>query len=194
MTDPDDLLRMLDLGGSDGGDRPAANLAITAGDPKPPVHTSPTVLDLDDWALRKGREVLADSERMQALKLSEHEAADFFASAFLPDPQLLEGCQDRRRHEFIAQMFETPEYRSLHATTMLQEVASSIAANAFADQFAALKQDEKAGAGKDGSDREMATLRAVGRALNKATAEVEEARETAAAMGMGPGSPGSNDP
>jgi uncharacterized protein with von Willebrand factor type A (vWA) domain len=40
----------------------------------------------------------------------------------------------------------------------------------------------------------MATLRAVGRALSKAREEVEEMREAAAALGMGPGSPGSNDP
>jgi uncharacterized protein with von Willebrand factor type A (vWA) domain len=40
----------------------------------------------------------------------------------------------------------------------------------------------------------MATLRAVGRALSKAAEEVEECKEAAAAMGMGPGLPGSNDP
>src|SRR5262249_27235695 len=160
------LLRLLDLGGNDPGNEPAANLAIDPDEPEQPVPASPTALDLDDWSLRKGREVLADSERMQALKLTDHEAADFFASAFLPDPRLLEGCQDRRRHEFIARMFQTPEYRALHATTMLQEVASTIAANAFAEQFAALKQDEKAGTGKDETDREMATLRAVGRGLS----------------------------
>jgi hypothetical protein len=47
---------------------------------------SPTALDLDEWALRKGRDVLADSERLQALNPGEHAIADFHASAFLPDP------------------------------------------------------------------------------------------------------------
>ena len=40
----------------------------------------------------------------------------------------------------------------------------------------------------------MATLRAVGRALGEASKEVEECREAAAALGLGPGAPGSNDP
>jgi uncharacterized protein with von Willebrand factor type A (vWA) domain len=40
----------------------------------------------------------------------------------------------------------------------------------------------------------MATLRAVGRAVTEASKEVEECKEAAAAMGMGPGAPGSNDP
>ena len=37
-------------------------------------------------------------------------------------------------------------------------------------------------------------MRAVGRALSKATEEVEEMREAVSALGMGPGAPGSNDP
>src|SRR5262245_47458300 len=111
---------MLDLGGNDDASELAADLAISPDEAKPHVQTSPTALDLDDWALRKGREVLAESERMQALNLTEHEAADFFAAAFLPDPRLLEGCEDRRRHEFISQLFETPEYNALHTATMLQ--------------------------------------------------------------------------
>src|SRR6185436_19324070 len=36
--------------------------------------------------------------------------------------------------------------------------------------------------------------RAVGRALTRAKEEVEEMREAAGALGLGPGSPGSNDP
>src|SRR5439155_15114462 len=39
-----------------------------------------------------------------------------------------------------------------------------------------------------------ATLRAVGRALAAARDEVAEMKEAAAALGMGPGAPGSNDP
>jgi uncharacterized protein with von Willebrand factor type A (vWA) domain len=43
-------------------------------------------------------------------------------------------------------------------------------------------------------DHETDPLRAVGRALAKATEEVGEMSEAAAALGLGPGSPGSNDP
>jgi uncharacterized protein with von Willebrand factor type A (vWA) domain len=45
-----------------------------------------------------------------------------------------------------------------------------------------------------GLGRDMATLRAVGRALLRAGAEVGELHEAAAAVGMGPGLPGGNDP
>src|SRR5262249_35047478 len=160
--------------------------------------------------LRKGREVLAESPRLQELGLGEHAIADFHAAAFLPDPRLLPGCVDPRRTEFLTQLFETPEYHALHTTTVLQEAASVIAATAFAEQFAELaKEDEheadeadrdetgkpprgtegagkedpgKVGAGKaggsgsgaEGGDREMATMRAVSRALSRAGDEVEE--------------------
>jgi uncharacterized protein with von Willebrand factor type A (vWA) domain len=40
----------------------------------------------------------------------------------------------------------------------------------------------------------VGVLRHVGKALAGASAEVEEARDAAAALGLGPGSPGSNDP
>jgi uncharacterized protein with von Willebrand factor type A (vWA) domain len=119
---------------------------------------------------------------------------------------------DPRRREFLAQLFETPEYHALHATTTLQEAASAVAATAFAEQFAALNKDERDHAAgtatpatgmdapgkkapdKEAMDREMEVLRAVGRALSAATEGVEEMREVTAALGMGPGSPGSNDP
>ena len=43
-------------------------------------------------------------------------------------------------------------------------------------------------------DHEMETLRDLGRAVSEASREVEECKEAAAALGMGPGAPGSNDP
>ena len=49
-------------------------------------------------------------------------------------------------------------------------------------------------AATDAVGEEMATLRAVGKALAAAREGVDECHEAAAAMGMGPGSPGSNDP
>jgi uncharacterized protein with von Willebrand factor type A (vWA) domain len=47
--------------------------------------------------------------------------------------------------------------------------------------------------GKGPADEEMATLRAVGKAVAEAGKEVEECKEACAALGLGPGSPGSND-
>src|SRR5207244_1057390 len=72
---------------------------------------------------------------------------------------------------------------------------AGIAAAAFAEQFAALRKEQQEGtAAGSGADAEIATLRAVGRALARAAEEVAEVREAAAACGLGEGSPGSNDP
>ena len=200
----EDLLRMLDLAGKDAAPGEVKEITVEEAQTKPKasprVSSSPTALDLDEWALRRGKEVLAESERLRNLDLGEEAVADFHASAFLPDPRLLDECADPRRREFLEQMFQTPVFHALHANTTLKEAASVIAATAFAEQFAALKEDEKekeksrSGGGKGEGDREMDTLRAVGRALSKATEEVEEMREATTALGMGPGSPGSNAP
>jgi uncharacterized protein with von Willebrand factor type A (vWA) domain len=105
-----------------------------------------------------------------------------------------ESCVDPRRQEFLKQLLDTPDYQALHERTLLNEVASEIAAYAFAAQFAQLKNELGERAGKATGDEEMSTLRAVGRALTEASKEVEELSEATGALGMGPGSPGSNDP
>src|SRR4051812_39027499 len=100
----DDLLKMLDLTGKEAAPEEEPHLAVfqeeTKANAPSRAHLSPTALDLDEWALRKGKEVLAESERLRGLDLCESAAADFHASAFLPDPQLLEACADPRRREF----------------------------------------------------------------------------------------------
>jgi uncharacterized protein with von Willebrand factor type A (vWA) domain len=154
---------------------------------------------VDAWGLRRGRDLVAESDRLRAAGTDEFAAADFFASAFDPDPRLVETCADPRRHQFLTQLLDTPEYRALHAATRLDDTAAAIAATHFAEQFARLKKEAEkghaagAGAGGTPSD-EMATLRAVGRAVAAAGAEVTELHEAAGALGMGPGAPGSNDP
>ena len=188
-----DLLKLLDLGGANVAPAGKVDLTFTSAETTAlSPSASPTALAVDEWGLRRGRDLLDESERLRRSTRDEFAAADFFTAAFTPDPQLMSDCTDRRRHEFIAQMLDTPEYRSLHTATMLDDTASSIAATAFAEQFSNLqKEDDKP---KDDLGREMATLRAVGRALAEAGKEVGECKEATAAMGMGPGCPGSNDP
>jgi uncharacterized protein with von Willebrand factor type A (vWA) domain len=187
---------MLDLAGKEAVPDKDDGLSITSTDTPaaPEGPASPTALKLDGWGLRRGEELLAESDRLKTLSLNQHEAADFFASAFEPSPELEEACVDPRRREFLAQLLDTPDYKALHASTMLNAAASEIAAAAFAEQFCALKQEAGLKPGKDAADRDTDTLRAVGKALAKATEEVEEASEATAALGLGPGSPGSNDP
>jgi hypothetical protein len=275
----DDLLRMLDLHGKEAKPPPTDEgdgLDIMPAEAPPPAaSSSPTALALDEWGLRRGREVLAESARIQRLALGAEAVADFHGAAFEPEPTLLPGCVDPCRHEFVRQLLQTPEYHALHAATSLDEAASAIAAAAFGEQFTRLKKElgedddaredredddgekaeagakaeavkeeapgkkadaagegpaREAGAGKEegatrrpgsgteaetarkptaareapfrarpaapagGLGRDMATLRSVGRALLRAGAEVAEMHEAAAALGMGPGTPGSNDP
>jgi uncharacterized protein with von Willebrand factor type A (vWA) domain len=198
--DPKDLLRMLDLDGKPPDTPTKAGVVATTPTPAaPPADVSATALEVDAWGLRRGRDLVAESDRLRAAGTDELAAADFFCAAFDPDPTLAGSCADPRRHRFVAQLLDTPEYRSLHAATRLDDTAAAIAAAHFAEQFAALNKEETgaraAGATPAGDDlgEEMATLRAVGRAVAGADTEVTELRE-AAALGLGPGSPGSNDP
>ncbi len=192
--DPNELLKMLDLGAKPprppDGSTPSHPAAP---DTPPPPDASPTALDVDEWALRRGRDLLAESDRLRAAGTDDHAAADFFTAAFDPDPRLTAACTEPLRRTFVAQLLDTPEYHALHAATRLDDTAAGIAAVHLAEQFAKLKREDGARAG-DTVQQEMATLRAVGRAVAAADREVGELHETAAALGMGPGSPGSTDP
>jgi uncharacterized protein with von Willebrand factor type A (vWA) domain len=200
--DPDELLKLLDLSAKparppDGATRTAAT------DPATPEGTgpkSPTALDVDEWGLRRGRDLVAESERVRQTGADAFAAADFFAAAFEPEPRLRPSCEDPRRHQFLARLLDTPEYRALHADTRLDDTAAAIAAGHFAEEFARLKADDTGGtgppapAGGDDLAGEVAALRAAGRAVAEARKEVDELKDAAAALGLGPGQPGSNDP
>src|SRR5205823_199322 len=147
---------------------------------------SPTALEVDEWGLRRGRDLVAESERLKKSGTDEFAAADFFAAGFDPEPKLMESCADCRRHQFLAQMLDTPEYHALHADTRLDDTAAGIAATHFAEQFAKLKKEDSkestsrsgsggtAGGGGDDLAHEMAALRAVGKAITEAGKEVTE--------------------
>jgi len=218
----DDLVKLLDLSGKQAApSKDDTELSITPTEVYSPITSAPassTVLELDDWGMRRGAEVLRESERLQTLGLDESAIADFFGAAFEPEPRLHESCVDQLRHDFVRQLLETPEYNALHTSTLLNQAASAIATTSFAEQFAALRKEtepeEREGGKKEeptprekketkgekptapepkheGVVDEMKVLRAVGQALTKASEEVEEAREAGNALGMG--NAGSND-
>lgn len=196
--DPQDLLSFLDLDAKPPILAEHASVIVSAAS-CPATLASPTALDVDAWGLRRGRDLVAESDRLRQSGTDESAAADFFAVAFDPDPRLLEACTDPLRREFVAQLLDTPECHSLRAATQLDDTASAIAAAHFADQFARLKKQESENTGgstspADEVGREMATLRAVGRALSEAGKEVDELKEAVGALGLGAGAPGSNDP
>ena len=199
--DPNELLKLLDLKAKP---PPADVPAGPAASPDSPAASkSPTALEVDAWGLRRGRDLLAESERLRKSCTDEFAAADFFTAGFEPEPKLTAGCVDPRRHQFLTQLLDTPEYRALHADTRLDDTAAAIAAGHFAEQFAKLQKEETQEptggsapqvSGDEGDlAGEMAALRAVGKAVTEAKKEVDELRDAASAMGLGAGEPGSND-
>jgi uncharacterized protein with von Willebrand factor type A (vWA) domain len=203
--DPNELLKLLDLKAPPSRSSDAALPAITAtsetSPPEQPETVSPTALEIDEWGLRRGRDLITESDRLRKSKVDEFAAADFFTVSFDPEPKLAGACADRRRHLFVSQLIDTPEYRVLHADTKLDDTASAIAAAHFAEQFQKLKSEDSKGATDESPaaaegdlEREMAALRAVGKAVTEARKEVDEFKDACAALGMGPGQPGSNDP
>src|SRR5206468_12335616 len=99
--DPNDLLKLLDL---DGKEAPSSVVPLSDVAPVParPSSTNPTALEVDAWGLRRGRDLIAESERLQRAGTDEFAAADFFAAAFDPDPRLQEACRDARRPQLVA--------------------------------------------------------------------------------------------
>ena len=183
----DALNKLLDL---DGG-----HLTSLGSEPtQKPAEASPTALKLDQWSLRKGSELLAESPRLRKLNLTSETVADLHAAAFLPDPELVESCSDPLRRGFIQELINTPAYQSLHEFTKLNSLASEIAACSFAEQFhllAARSPDPSQPSKPEGLD--VAVIAAASRASKEAADGVAELESVTQAMGMGAGELGSSD-
>lgn len=182
--DPD-VRTLLDLDGKEAG---PSTVEIIPNTPSAP-RASPTVLQLDAWAIRRGEQLLEESPRLRDWKLDAYALADFHACAFESEVVLARDCADARRKAFLTTLLETSDYRALHTLTMLDETASELAAVALARQYRDLRNKETSA--KPVADLE--TLRAVGQAMEEAEQEVAALRDTTAALGMGTGCPGGND-
>lgn len=126
--DPNELLQLLDLKAKPPPtDAPAVSASGATVDTLSPT-ACPTAVEVDAWGLRRGRDLVAESKRLQACGTDEFAAADFFAVAFEPEPRLTAACSDPTRHQFVRQLLDTPEYRTLHADTKLDDIAAAIAA------------------------------------------------------------------
>ena len=183
----EELNKLLDL---EGGSLPSFGFESTTKAPE----ASPTALKLDQWSLRKGNELLAESPRLRKLNLSAACVSDLHAAAFLPNPELEDSCKDPLRREFIQELINTPDYQSLHASTKLNTVASEIAACSFAEQFHLLEArvpNPSQPSKPEGLD--VAVIASASRASKDAADGVAELESVTQAMGMGPGEPGSSD-
>jgi uncharacterized protein with von Willebrand factor type A (vWA) domain len=192
---------LLDLLAKPTGD--TAELDVDEGCASLTQPESPTALKLDDWSIRRGKEVLSESERLrQTFELPEGEddpflsavgaaelaTADFHGAAFEPDPKLAERPKNERISRYMKQLMNTPEFQALHAETQLDEVASEIAATQFAEQWVQLIKKEEP---EDEFQKDMQCLRAAGGALESAKSEVSDLRDAQAAFGLGQGAAGS---
>jgi uncharacterized protein with von Willebrand factor type A (vWA) domain len=125
--------------------------------------------------------------------------SDFHGVGFLPDPVLAETCSDPLRQKFVAALLENPEMQSLRLSTVLNQVASELAAVEFGEEFLKFQQEQKekkSGEGDEEDDGECeaaagkaAAGKAAARAMEKAEKEVE-GLENAVRAGMGEGEPG----
>ena len=122
--DPTELLKLLELDAADPLPPTDDGLSLAPAEPDPDAR--PTALDLDDWSVRRGDELLTDTPALRALDIDTPAAADFLAAAYLPDPRLVDACRDPLRHRFLARLLETPDYRTLHERTTLCEPAAMI--------------------------------------------------------------------
>jgi uncharacterized protein with von Willebrand factor type A (vWA) domain len=183
----DELNKLFDL---EGGSMPSLGFETT----QKPAEASPTALKLDQWSLRKGTELLAESPRLRKLNLSSVAVADLHAAAFLPNPELEESCIDPLRKEFIQELLSTPPYQLLHESTKLNTVAAEIAACSFAEELSALAAKVEASPQTpEPKGLDVGVIAAASRASKDAADGVAELESVTQAMGMGPGEPGSSD-
>lgn len=78
-----DLISLLDLDGVSPG--PPGDASVIH-ETRKLLNLSPTALELDAWGLRRGRDLVAESDRLRQSGTDEFVAADFFAAAFDPIP------------------------------------------------------------------------------------------------------------
>lgn len=198
----DDLLNMLKIPVASGK---AESLAISdeAGEIEESLApASETALQLDDWSLRRGGDVIRESEKLRGMfeigdfeqehsqeewenmRKAELATADFHAAAFEPSPTLAARCKNERIHRYMKNLMETPEFQALHSETQLDETASEIATAAFAEKYVEyIKKEEP----QDEFQKDMQAMSAAAGALQEAAQEVSELRDAQDALGVGHG-------
>ena len=182
----------------------------------PIAPPSPNALVLDKWDVQRGIDCLEQSKALQAgfpdlnmntlnevRQRAEAATADMHGLAFLMDPQPVQSCTDPRRLEFVQQLLATPECQALRQSTVLNDLASEMAATQFGLQWVELVKADaereakaKTGKGKPNPERdelqkEMGLRRAVSKALDKAKEEVDGLDDVSRGLG-GDGSEANN--
>lgn len=195
----DELNALLDLKPAPAKAAPAVVTATVAA-PESDEAPAATVLRLDEWDHERGRKLIAGPLQYS---VNADDAADLHAAAYLLAPERNPGgCTDKLRETFLTGLMDSPEYRALHQSTALNELASEMAAVQFGRQFAALRQQEEQRKARQQAKggrpdpkgeqvrQEIAALAAAGQAVKAAQADVAELDDACQAVGLGQGSEG----
>lgn len=169
--------------------------AVDAGDESQQKKAPPskTAIIMDQWSLRRGREILDESDAMkQSVKniapnekrqYKEALAADLFALAWEPAPELAPECEDQLRSNYFRSLMETQEYQELHAQTQFSDVASEIAAAQFAAGYAEVVKVVASTGGETIADQAK-VLKVVKKVVDDAKDGVQQAQTMANALGV----------
>lgn len=159
---------------------------------------SDTALELDSWDISRGgtcyenSDILKEAFKHSELNIDEKErmVADFHGTAFLGDPELVENCTDETRHSYVKQLLETPDCKVLRQSTILNTLASELAATQFGVSYGEYLTKEKErkphkDPGKEALKKEMALIRATSSAIRKAQEDVSDLNDLTSSMGLG---------
>lgn len=175
-------------------------LQITEEGGKTKEELSKYALKHDRWSKRKGKDLIKEEAFED---LTEEEAADTFSMGFDYEPEILEQCADEDQRRFFKALEEDPDYRALHALTLLDTLASETAAAHFAKQLKAYKakrdeekqkQEEEHPGEQPGPltpqqelKQEMEAMAAAARAATAAAQDVKSLKDLEEGMGLGSG-------
>lgn len=170
---------------------------------------SETALLQDKWSLRKGAQVLDESDRLKEMfgvtakskpmdaagrkkwnqerRDAELQVADFHTAAFEPEPVLAEKCKNERISQYMRNLMETPEFKALHQETQLDEMSAEIATAQFATGWVELRKKDKP---SDEFQADMQAMAAAANAIKGAHEEITDLNNACAALGCGKGAGG----
>ena len=176
--------------------------------PAPPPP-SPYCFEHDDhgWTRRKGAELIATGDPAAGTEpgvlaksgVTAESAADFFAAAFEPELSPTERCDDAIRHEFLGNLLQTDEFRTLVSGTHLNPITAELASLHFASGYCELvkrrAEDRAEGDGsgdtpRDKMRRSLQAARTAQQAAAAAKKDVGEFGDAMEAAGLGPGDNG----
>jgi uncharacterized protein with von Willebrand factor type A (vWA) domain len=185
-ADKDLVAKAAGIGGTD-DDLSAVEITddptVLASKTSRPRVVSDTALELLMWDKQKGqqivREVPALADKLGVSPVGAGlAAADLYASVFLPDAELVATaeCKDEVMQRFVGGLLESPDFKQLRTSTVLDPEASEIAMAGFSESYHQMVVKVKAGQCKKpaGGAPDLGAMSAAASAVRAAAKGVEE--------------------